>query len=69
MKAKELRDLTLEELRQKEKELEEEIFRLKIKRYTTQLDNKMIIRNKRRDLARIKTVINEKLRAGEANNQ
>ncbi len=65
MKARELRELTLEELRQKEAELEEEVFRLKIKRYTTQLENKMIIRNKRRELARVKTIINEKLRAGE----
>lgn len=60
MKAKEMRDLTLEELTQKEAELEDEIFRLKIKRFTTELENKMLIRSKRRVLARMKTVIKEK---------
>ncbi len=60
MKAKEMRDLTPEELTQKEAELEDEIFRLKIKRFTTELENKMLIRSKRRILARIKTVIKEK---------
>lgn len=57
MKARELRDLTIEELRQKEAELEDEIFRLKIKRYTTQLENKMVIRSKKRILARMKTIL------------
>lgn len=60
MKARELRDLTIDELKQKEAELEDEVFRLKIKRYTTQLENKMIIRNKKRVLARMKTIIKEK---------
>lgn len=59
MKVQELRDLTIDELRQKETELEDEIFRLKIKRFTTQLENKMLIRNKKRTLARLKTIIRE----------
>lgn len=60
MKSRELRDLTIAELIQKEAEMEDEIFRLKIKRYTTQLENKMLIRNKKRVLARMKTIIREK---------
>jgi large subunit ribosomal protein L29 len=60
MKARELRDLTLDELKQKEAELEDEIFRLRLKRYTTQLENKMLIRNKKRVLARMKTIIKNK---------
>ena len=60
MKAKEMRDLTLEELTQKEAELEDEIFRLRIKRFTAELENKMLMRSKRRVLARMKTVIKEK---------
>jgi large subunit ribosomal protein L29 len=60
MKARELRDLTLDELTQKEAELEDEIFRLRLKRYTTQLENKMLIRNKKRVLARMKTIIKDK---------
>ncbi|NIS74847.1 MAG: 50S ribosomal protein L29 [Deltaproteobacteria bacterium] len=60
MKSRELRDLTIAELIQKEAEMEDEIFRLKIKRYTTQLENKMLIRSKKRVLARMKTIIREK---------
>jgi large subunit ribosomal protein L29 len=60
MKTAELRDLTVAELKEKEVGLEEEVFRLKIKRYATQLDNKMVLRNKKRDLARLKTIIREK---------
>jgi large subunit ribosomal protein L29 len=60
MKSKELRDLTIAELIQKEAEMEDEVFRLKIKRYTTQLGNKMLIRSKKRVLARMKTIIREK---------
>ncbi len=65
MKTAELRDLTVAELMEKEVALEEEVFRLKIKRYATQLDNKMVLRNKKRDLARVKTIIREKAILGE----
>jgi len=60
MKNKEALDLTPEELRQKEKEIRDEIFRLKMKRSASALDNKMLIRNKRKDLARIITFMNAK---------
>ena len=60
MKKKEARDLAPEELRQKEREIRDEIFRLKMKRSASALDNKMLIRNRRKDLARVITFLNAK---------
>ena len=60
MKPKEMRDLGVDEIRQKEAELRDEIFRLKMKRAASSLDNKMIIRNRRRDLARVRTILRQK---------
>ena len=60
MKAKELRDLAIEELRQKEQALRDEIFRLKMKRSANALENRMIIRNRKRDLARVATFLGQK---------
>jgi large subunit ribosomal protein L29 len=57
MKKKEVRDLAPEELRQKERELRDEIFRLKMKRSASALDNRMLIRNRRRELARVITFL------------
>jgi large subunit ribosomal protein L29 len=66
MKKKEARDLGPEELRQKERELRDEIFRLKMKRSASALEDKMLIRNRRRDLARIVTFLRAKTE-GKAN--
>jgi len=60
MKASEIRDLTLEELRQREEDISEELFNLKFQLATSQLENKMRVRQVRRDLARIKTIMREK---------
>jgi large subunit ribosomal protein L29 len=60
MKVSEIRELTLEELKQREKDVSEELFNLKFQRATAQLENKMRVRQVRRDLARIKTIIKEK---------
>ena len=60
MKASEIRELTLEELRQREEDSAEELFNLKFQLATAQLENKMRVRQVRRDLARIKTIIREK---------
>jgi len=60
MKASEIRDLTLEELRQREEDISEEIFNLRFQLATSQLENKMRVRQVRRDLARIKTIMREK---------
>ncbi len=65
MKQKALRDLAAEELRHKETELRDEIFRLKMKRAASALDNKMAIRNRRKDLARVITLLRLNARKAE----
>ncbi|PWB64452.1 MAG: 50S ribosomal protein L29 [Deltaproteobacteria bacterium] len=65
MKRREWKEMAAEELRQKERELRDEIFRLKMKRAASALDNKMLIRNRRRDLARVITLLRGKSRAAE----
>ena len=59
LKTKDLRDLSIEELKEKEKEFNQEIFNLKIQKATGQLGNTAIIGKTKKDLARIKTVLRE----------
>ncbi|MCK4539034.1 MAG: 50S ribosomal protein L29 [Candidatus Krumholzibacteria bacterium] len=63
MKAVEFRELTLEELQLKEEDLVEELTTSKIKLSIKRLDNPLQVRSTRRELARVKTIINEKLAA------
>ncbi len=60
MKAKELRELTLEELSQRERDLAGEYFNLKFQLATNQLSNTMKLKQVKQDIARIKTIIREK---------
>lgn len=60
MRASEIRDFTEDEARQKERELSEELFRLRMRKGTGQVDNPMQIRKFRRDLARLKTIQHER---------
>lgn len=60
MKAKEVRELNSTELEQKLSTLKEELFNLRFQLATGQLDNPARIKNVRRDIARVKTVIREK---------
>jgi len=60
MKARELRDLSVEELRQKRQELARQLFNLRFQHATGQLENTMALRKGRRDLARVKTLMTEK---------
>lgn len=60
MKAKELRDLSLEELRDKEKELSQDIFNLRFQKATGQLGNTAMLGKTKTDLARVKTIIRER---------
>ena len=62
MKAAELREMTLEELRKLEQDTREKLFRLRVRNRLGQLDSPMEIRKTRKDLARILTVIREKER-------
>lgn len=59
MKIFQLRDFTKDELLQKKHELEEELFNLRLKKMTKQLENPLRLRNLRRDVARINTILNE----------
>jgi large subunit ribosomal protein L29 len=65
MKATEMRDLTLDELRQKEQDLDVELFNLRFQLATSQLENPMRLPLTRKDLARVKTIIAEKERTAE----
>jgi large subunit ribosomal protein L29 len=60
MKAADLRDLTLEELGAKMKEVSEELFNLSFQHSSQQLDNTARLGQARKDLARLKTVLREK---------
>lgn len=60
MKASELRELSAEELRDRESELSQQLFNLRLQRTTQgQLDNPAKMRDARRDLARVLTVLRE----------
>ena len=63
MKPTELRDLPLEELRSKEKETQEALFNLRFQQATGLLENSMRLSTTKRDLARIKTILREKITA------
>ena len=60
MKAADLRELTAEELQAKLKELEEEVFNLKFQVASQQLENTARLKESRRDIARLKTIMREK---------
>ena len=64
MKPQEIRELGRDELKGKEKELQEQLFRLRFQKSLGQLDNALKLREVRRDIARVKTVLREK-QAGE----
>ena len=59
MKAKELRELSAEELKDKEKEASQELFNLRFQKATGQLGNTAMIRKTKKNLARVKTVLRE----------
>ncbi|OGF61670.1 MAG: 50S ribosomal protein L29 [Candidatus Fischerbacteria bacterium RBG_13_37_8] len=64
MKASMLKELSLNELFIKEKDLREELFHLRRKNALKQLDDVEKINKTRKDIARVLTVINEKKRQG-----
>ncbi len=61
MKAKELRDLSAQELEKKLADLKEELFNLRFQLATGQLENPMRVRDVRKDIARVKTVMQERV--------
>jgi large subunit ribosomal protein L29 len=61
MKAKELRELTAEELLKRKKDLKEEVFNLRFRHSTGQLDNTSRMKIVKKDIARIELVLHEKV--------
>jgi len=59
MKAKEIRELSAEELNQKLASLKEELFNLRFQHATGQLENPMRIKDVKKSIARIKTIQRE----------
>ncbi|MEW6542066.1 MAG: 50S ribosomal protein L29 [Nitrospirota bacterium] len=66
MDLKELRGMEVAELAEKEKQLTQEIFNLRFQLATGRIENPMKIRQTRRDLARVKTIMRQKTGAGQA---
>ena len=60
MKVTEIRNLSVEELEAKLKELKEELFNLRFQNTINQLDNPHKIADVKKDIARVKTILNEK---------
>jgi len=60
MKASELRELSIPELKEKLSELREELFNLRFQKSIHKLENPMRIRQVKRDIARILTILREK---------
>jgi len=60
MKATEIRELNVGEIEQKVRELDEQLFRLRLQKSMGQLESAAKLRPMRRDLARLKTVLKEK---------
>ncbi len=60
MKPAEIRELTVDDLRARVKDLDDQLFRLRIQKSMGQLEAPAKVRDVRRDLARIKTILREK---------
>jgi large subunit ribosomal protein L29 len=66
VRASDLRGNDPAELRSTVRKLEEDLFKHRLKKNTNQLENTMLIRNTRRDIARVNTVLAERLRGAPA---
>jgi large subunit ribosomal protein L29 len=60
MRPEKFREMSLDELRGKHKELQEQVFKLRFQKSIGQLDNAVRIREARRDIARVKTILRER---------
>ena len=60
MKSTEIRELSDEELNNKESELKDQLFKLKFQHALGQLENAVKLKNVKKDIARIKTILTEK---------
>ena len=62
MKAQNYREMSFDELQDKLEELQRHLFELKSQAVTEKLENTKAVKNVRRDIARIKTIVNERSR-------
>jgi large subunit ribosomal protein L29 len=60
MKPSQAREMGTEELQAREKELQEQLFRLRVQKSIGQIDNAVKLREIRRTIARVKTILREK---------
>jgi large subunit ribosomal protein L29 len=60
MKVTEFRDLGVDELQQRAKDMDDQLFRLRIQKSMGQLEAANKLKGLRRDLARVRTVLREK---------
>jgi large subunit ribosomal protein L29 len=60
VKTEEIRDLGDADIEQKIEEAQEELFRLRFRSATQMLENPMLVRSLRRDIARMKTILRER---------
>jgi large subunit ribosomal protein L29 len=65
MKVDEIRELSIDMLHDREKELDDQLFRLRIQKSMGQLEAPAKVREVRRDLARVKTILREKSSEGD----
>lgn len=66
MKAEEIRELTDEEIEEELARAKEEIFRLEFRKSYQELENPALLRTRRKDLARLKTIRTERRRRAES---
>jgi large subunit ribosomal protein L29 len=60
VKAADIRELSVDEIRERIGEAKEELFRLRFRSATQQLENPALIRGLRRDVARMQTILRER---------
>jgi large subunit ribosomal protein L29 len=65
MKIKELKELSADELKHREAELVDQLFKLRFQKSLGQLESPMKVSNVKRDIARIKTLLNRTTKATE----
>ena len=63
IKASALREKSVDELHSRERELSEQLYKLRFQRATGRMESPARMRQVRREIARIKTLLNEKSRA------
>ena len=63
MEAKDVREMSADDLARKRVSLREDIGHLKLRRATSRLENPMKLRETRRDLARVETILRERSRS------